>query len=228
MILFLEGMHGSSASEGAIIVSTAPMFTIAFSVLAKHEPFKLTTFLGAGLAYLGVALVMLGGAHKGTGAVTANALILISAVIWAWAAVISKPLIHEVSATRFLTLSMPGGLAALIPYGLVPSLNVKWSALTPLTWLMMFHVVVLSGAIAFTCFYVGVQKIGPAGAVLYQFCVPPLTVLFAYLTLHQPMTALQILGFLVVLVGVIWASRSRLKSLEPKEELGDAIAETMA
>jgi drug/metabolite transporter (DMT)-like permease len=210
MVLFLEGMRNAGAAEGAIIISTSPIFTTLFAVMFKQDRFSAGALVGAVIAFAGTAIVILGGHQLGRGQVIAYLLLLASAIVWAYGAVLMRPLLARYTPTQALTLSMPGALLLLIPYGIHEALTMPWADMTPVTWAMLAHISVLAGVVGFLGFYAGVRQIGAAGAMMYQFFVPPTAALFEYLLLHKALTPVQSLGVVVVILGVALASRSRL------------------
>jgi drug/metabolite transporter (DMT)-like permease len=222
MVLFLEGMKGSTAAEGAIILATAPIFTAVFAALAGQERFRLGSLVGAIIAFAGVVIVITNGVHpaqQASGKLLGNLLIFLSSIVWAYSSVYSRPLVEKYSPFRVLTLSMPGALPVLLPYGFLATLSVDWSKLQSLSWIMLLHVAVLAGVVGFAGFYAGVRQIGAAGAMLYQFLVPPTAAISAWLVLGQPMTLLQGAGLIVVLAGLALAmqQRTRTPSLPPPD-----------
>ncbi|MBC8065237.1 MAG: DMT family transporter [Chlorobia bacterium] len=209
MVLFLEGMARTSAAEGAIILATAPVFVAIFSVIAKIERFTPGAIIGAAIAFIGTALVIASGAKGTHGSMEGNLMILSSAVVWAYGAVLSKPLVNKYSPLQSLTLSMPAALLILLPYGLMPTINVPWTSMTSQSWWMLFHVTFGAGVIGFLGFYEGVKAKGPAAAMLYQFFVPIVAAFFSYLLLRQGLNAWQAIGLGIVILGVYVAYRSR-------------------
>lgn len=215
IFFFLEGMKGSTAAEGAIILATSPIFTAIFAALAGQEKFNRGALFGAFVAFTGVVIVILAGvqqAQEEQNKLLANILILISSIVWAAATVYSRPLVEKYSPFRVLTLSMPGALLVLLPYGLLPTLAVDWEGLKPVTWWMLGHVAVLAGVVGFAGFYAGVRQIGAPGAMLYQYFVPPTAAACAWLVLGQPMQPLQLVGLVVVLAGVATAMHFRYRA----------------
>jgi drug/metabolite transporter (DMT)-like permease len=136
--------------------------------------------------------------------------ILASSVVWASSVVVMRPVLSEMSPLRTLTLSMPAALLALVPYGARAFLETDFATISVRGWLMFGHVAVLSGVVAFLCFYEGIRQVGASTATLYQFFVPPTTVFFAWMVLGELIQPLQAIGLTVVIVGV-WASyRARM------------------
>jgi drug/metabolite transporter (DMT)-like permease len=214
IVLFMEGMYSAGAAEGAIVLATAPVFTTLIAIAFRQEAFSFGALAGALLALGGVALVVgqaeFGGAHRLEG----DLLVLLSAVVWAFSIVLARPLVLRMDPVRVLTLSMPGALLVLFPFGIRASLATDWAHLNWVSWLSFLHVSVLAGALGFIGFYRGLQAVGAAGAMLYQFFVPAFATVFAWLILQESLAIWQFVGFGVILAGVGFALRSRKPLLD--------------
>lgn len=208
MFFFMEGMKRSGAAEASIILSTSPIFTKLFASLARQSRITFAGIVGGIVAFGGVALVVAFGEHSGNNTLFGNLLILISSMLWAVCAVMTRSLVVDRSPLAVLTMSMPGALIVLIPYGLMDTLHTPWNDFTAVTWGSLLFNAVMAGAVGFLGFFAGVKKIGAGGAMMYQFFVPPITAFFAWIILHDPLSPMQFVGILVVLAGVYWASTS--------------------
>lgn len=210
MVLFFEGMQQSTAAEGAIILATSPIFTMLIAFATRQESVRYGVIIGALMAYAGVVVLILGGqVALGAGHLRGNLTLVVSAVVWAVGAVLSKGLVQRYSADRFLTLSMPGGIVVLLPYGLTSTLATHWSSLSAVSWLMVLHVALAGGVIGWLCFYKGVEELGPSAAMTYQFATPAVAAIIAWMTFGVALHGVQYLGFALVLCGVLTANRAR-------------------
>ncbi len=202
MILFLEGMHIASANEGAIILATSPILTGLMAVAFKQERFSWGALAGAVIGFAGVVLVVMEGAKAAQNRVTGDLMIFGGAILWAYSAVLMKTMLGRYHPVQLLTLAMPGALIALLPYGLLPLIHTHWNHIGVVSWLLIFHLAAISGAFGFAGFYAGVRKVGAGAAMLYQYFIPPLTVLFAWWLLGSPIAVNQLIGLAIVFVGV--------------------------
>ena len=210
MVLFLIAISHTSPGEGVIIRATSPIFTNIFAVLAKQEKFNPWVLVGAAVAFSGVVLIIAQGA-KATGEshLLGNSLMLAASATWAIGAVYMRTLMNEFEPGHLLTLSMPGALPALIPFAFLAQIHTDWTRVSGNAWIMLLHTAIMSGAVGFVGFYVGVRKIGAAGAMLYQYFVPPMTIFMAWSVMHEAVTTVQIVGVAVVLAGVAFAMTAR-------------------
>lgn len=211
MVLFLEGMVLVDPAQGAIILSTSPIFTAIVAAVVRQERWSPATLLGTILAFGGVTLVIGIDALAGRSNPIGVALLVGSALVWACATVISRPIVATMAPVRMLTLSMPGALPILLLYGWRDVLAINWSTLTPNTWANLFHIAFLAGLVGFVGFYFGVRKVGASAAMLYQFFVPICAALFAWWALGTTLTLLQWAGIGVVIAGVSHASLVRVR-----------------
>lgn len=219
MVLFLEGIARVAPAEGAIVLATAPVFTALFSVLMGQEPFRIGVLIGALISIAGVGCVVSNGiiacdvdpqTH-----VAGVLMILASAAVWAYQAVLSKPLMAGMSSLKLLTLSMPGAAIVLVPYGVKSVAEMNWAAMDSLNWGLFFHVTFLAGVVGFWGFYAGVRAIGASRALLYQFFVPPIAVTFDIAIFDRQFHWLQFVGLAVIIGGVSIAARARAAATLP-------------
>jgi len=210
MVFFVSGMRTSTPAEGAIILGCGPVFTLLLAACVGQERFRLSILWGTLLAFAGVGLVVYASptAHTG-GAIQGNLLLLVSAVIWAAATVVSRPIVRDMHPLRMLTLSMPAGLVALLPYGLMDTIHTPWSQLNATSIWMMLYFSLAAGVVGFVLFYRGVQEVGASGAMLYQYLVSPIAALSGFLFMGIPMAPLQFVGLIVVLSGVTLSNLAR-------------------
>lgn len=208
MVFYMLGMKDSTAGEGAIIMTAAPIFTILFAFLAGQEKFRVQSLIGIAIALGGVIMVVTArqkgvdlGAHlKG------NVTVFASTIIWAIGTVMSRPLVAKYDPVRVLALSMPGALVALAPVGLMDVIHLNWRTVSGETAWMMIYMAAGSGAAGFALFNAGIRKVGAGGAMMYQYLVAPLAAVFAYLYLGESLHPLQLLGLVVVIAGVTLAT----------------------
>ncbi|MEA2553236.1 MAG: hypothetical protein QOJ65_1412 [Fimbriimonadaceae bacterium] len=210
LFFFLEAMRWSQPAEGAILLNISPILTMLLAAALKQERLRAAALGGAAIAFTGVVLVMIPALGHGEHRVMGYVLMIVSALVWAYCIVLMKPLLGKYSPLRLMTLSMPGGFPIMFGYWIVRDHGrVPLGQITPMGWLFFAHVALLSGVMGFLLFYRGVHEIGPAGAALWMYFVPPLTALCQWAFMHVGLEPVQIAGLVVVIVGVATAQRFR-------------------
>lgn len=210
MVPFLEGLKLTAPANCSIILASAPVLTVIFAWIARQERGSLASIIGCGVSFLGVALVIAAGNHtESHDSLLGDLLVFSSAVIWAWSTVLMRPLLPKYSSVRLFTMSLPGALPVLVPYGLNSLLHKPIHHIGVVSWLMFAHVTVLSGVVAFVSFYAGFRQTSAATTTMYQFFIPPTAVLFSWLVLAQPPKIGQLAGLAVVVAGVMIVAEAR-------------------
>jgi drug/metabolite transporter (DMT)-like permease len=209
MVLFLEGMQRVTPTEGAIVLATVPILTYLLAVAFRVDRWQPGALGGIAIAYVGVAMVILGTGMTAAGTWLGRSLVFLAALNWAGAALVARPVLNQNPPITLLTTGMFGALPIVAAYGWADTLRLNWAAFTPTTWANLAQVTICSGGIAFICFYAGLHAIGPAKATTYQYFVPILAAGFAWGIYGQPLQWIQWLGIAVVLLGVAAAAHAR-------------------
>jgi drug/metabolite transporter (DMT)-like permease len=119
------------------------------------------------------------------------------------------PLLRRYSAHRILTYEMLIGTAILVPFAVPGLLTQDYARVTLAGWGSLGYAVVFSGILTNLLYFTAIGRVGPSRAAVYQYLQSFLAVLFAVILLGEQITALQVLGGLVV-VGSIIFGRSKL------------------
>lgn len=211
MILFLEGIAGTTESAAAIIMATSPLMTALLSMALRHEPFRRQAILGALIAMIGIFVVFESGPGRGS-QVMGNLLVFVAAMVWAISVIMLRPLLRESTPIQITAQGIVGGLLCILPYGLGPTLRADYAHLSSTTWLALLFTSVLSGGVAFLTYYRGLHDIGAARATLYQYLVPPSAIILGHFILSTPLLLNQGLGLLIVLAGVVVGNQTSTRS----------------
>lgn len=204
-LLFIEGLARTTAGNSSLFLSTSPIWTALLAVSLGKERLTGATWGGIGLATTGVILVTVGSGQEFTlsGAVTVgNVLVLLSAFSWTLYSVLSKDLLKRYSPLRLTALAMVTGSVALWLFAIPAVIKQNWSAVSWRAWGVIIYSGALSIVAAYIIWAVGVKRIGPARTANFGNLNPILTFVVAYFMLGEPVTWLQGLGALAVLLGV--------------------------
>lgn len=209
--LSFVGLRLTPASDSALIIpTTIPVATALLATLIRE---RLTTrkLVGFGVASLGAAVVIAGGQPSGTELSTSrllgNVLELASAVSWAVCLTISALVLRSESVLGFLTMASLIGTAMLFPLGFfeqgyrdVPG----WGAQA---WLAAASLGVISTVVAFLIFFWAVSRFGAGRGAMVTYLAPVAGLILAFLVLGERPLPLQLVGALVIVLGVRLATR---------------------
>lgn len=205
-ILWTLGIHRTSSSTSALIISSSPILVGVFCSLSGMERMTPRRWVGLITGFIGVLLIMISNSPKSTepgNLLEGNLLTILSAVLFALYAVVAKPLLREHSAIKVTALTMLGGLPVIIPFGLFTSPLRSWVIPSPEILLGGFYVILMGTVLAYFLWYCGVQKIGPVQTVLFHFVTPCVSLVVAPILLGDSSSPTKLLGALIVFFSVV-------------------------
>jgi drug/metabolite transporter (DMT)-like permease len=204
-VLFLDGLHRTTASIGAIMFACASTFTILLAVLVLGERARPRLWVGILLATAGIALIVGVGASGG-GDWIGDAEVFISALTVGISSLLAKGVLRRYSALRVTTWSAFAGLCCLTPFAASALPSVHWSAVHPHAWAALLFTAIGSSVVTLMLWNFGIAKVGVTRATIYSYLQPILGVAFAAVLLGDKLSAPQVAGGCVALLGTWLAS----------------------
>jgi drug/metabolite transporter (DMT)-like permease len=199
--LFTTTLVFANVDYVAMVQATSPLLIVAWLAWRKRERFGPRVWIGFGLGVAGAALALTAGGGGRTSfldVVLPLGLPVTSAVY-----VLMLPVLLRRYRAIWLTaiLTTVGGLM-LAPFGMLEAIG-RHPHVTP-AWLGLLSYSVLgSVALGFVLYTIAVRRLGPARVAAYSYLQPFLSVLGAAVLISEPILPLQVLGGVVMLVGVI-------------------------
>jgi drug/metabolite transporter (DMT)-like permease len=205
-ILFLDGMHRSTASVGAIMFACASAFTILLAVFVLGERARRQLWIGVLLATAGIAIIVRAGGSSGTGNWVGEAEVFASALTVGLSSLLAKGVLQRYSALRVTTWSAFFGLCCLAPFAVSAVPSIHWSAVHPHAWAALAFTAVGASVVTLMLWNFGIANVGVTRATVYGYLQPILGVVFAALLLGDRLSAPQLAGGVVALLGTWLAS----------------------
>ena len=204
-VLFMYGLKYTSATNSALLISLSPLFAALIQGISKRERLIFRSGLGVLLSFVGVFLIIQsrpGGISFSRHDLAGDLLTICASVCWALYTIRSKPLLHVYSAVKVTAYSMAAGSLLLLPMSLNELARQSWSGVSAQAWAAFGFSTFVSGGIAFTLWYHGVQRLGVTRTAVYHYFVPFVAALFAALFLGERISAVQMIGGIGILAGV--------------------------
>jgi drug/metabolite transporter (DMT)-like permease len=204
-ILFMYGLKHTSATNSALLISLSPLFAAMIQGISKKERIIFRSGLGILISTVGVFLIIQGkpgGISFSRHDLAGDLLTICASVFWALYTIKSKPLLQEYSAVKVTAYSMATGSLLLLPVSLRELVRQSWSGVSVQAWAAFGFSTFVSGGIAFSLWYQGVQRLGVTRTVVYHYFVPFIAVIFASLFLGELISIVQIVGGTAVLAGI--------------------------
>ncbi|MEM9630592.1 MAG: DMT family transporter [Pseudomonadota bacterium] len=202
-LLFL-GQTAIGAGLASILNATTPIFTVIVAgLLTRQETLHANRIAGVLLGVAGVA-IMLSSSLSGVASdpVWAQLTCLGAAVSYACAATYAKrfrSLPPQVAATGQLL----GSSLLMLPIALLSMGNWSFSDPSPTAWMNVLALGILATAIAYLIYFQLLGEAGATNASLVTLIVPASALFFGWLLLGENLSALQLGGFAVLLIGLV-------------------------
>ena len=192
------------AGHVALLAYTMPFWAVLLAWLLLGDRPTRRHWLGLALAALGL-LCIIEPWHR-MGSVVSTALAIAGGAAWAAGTVLSKRLFRT-QALSVLNLTawqmLAGGMALGIVALAVPQRPIDWN------WAFvgaLAYSVVLASAVAWWLWSIVLQRLPTTVASLSSLGVPIVSVLLAWMILHEQPSMLEVFGIALVLLGLVAVS----------------------
>jgi drug/metabolite transporter (DMT)-like permease len=198
-----------TATVGAVIISTIPLFVPFASYLIFRERLTLMNRIGLVISFGGVLMVILT-KSQGISAEPKGILLMFVAVISAVGyTMLVKKLVDDYNPITITAYQSLYGLLMFIPLFLileVPSLNIGTATNTSL--LAVLYLGVVGSGICFILLTIGIRELGAAKANVFGNLIPVVAAILSFLLLKEAMPFLKIVGILVTITGLLMSQVS--------------------
>lgn len=211
------GLLRVPAGLAAVVLASAPLFTLVLALVQRQERFRWRGLLGGVLALIGIAVMF---RRSVSAAVPLPSLLAIvaAAVCFAEASIVAKqfPKSHPVSTNA---VAMATGAVILLAISTIAH-EARALPTLPATWIAFAYLVLLGSSTAFVLFLF-VLKRWTASATAYQFVLFPLVAVTAAAWLeHEPVTLPLAVGGLFVLGGVYVGAVAQASPVQVHARMG--------
>jgi drug/metabolite transporter (DMT)-like permease len=200
----------TQALNALLIQSSGPLFVALWSLLLFGVRLTLAQFAGILLSLAGVFTIILRGDLGALANIRFNrGDVMVAGALLAFglysALMPRRPVTHQLSLISF---TMGGGALLLLPFSIwefSTGLTLKLDALTLVT---LVFVVIFPSTLAYLFFNRGIALVGPNRAAPFLHLVPVFGSVMAILLLGEQLQLFHLVGYLLVLAGVVIASRA--------------------
>lgn len=216
-ILWTTGLTSIPAGDSALIIASTPVLVAVLAVVAGADTLTPMKFVGATLSFLGVVVVIAAGVGISmSGSLVGSVLTLAAAACWASYTAFAAPVLRRHSPLVLTTWATIGGTLVLIPPGvaqlLAPgALGPEQAAKVVPLVLAIAYSGVLAAALANVIVFNGVRLLGPTRVITLQSFVPAMAVVLAFIFLGEPIRPAQVVGGLIIVVGVALTRRASMR-----------------
>jgi drug/metabolite transporter (DMT)-like permease len=203
------------SSIAGIAQSTVPLFTfILASKFLPHEPVGPTRIAGVGIGFLGVALLAGFPSEGGWWALAGTMAVVLSSVSYASGGVYGQLQVRDIAGPVLATGNMLAAAVVLLPLAIAdpPTEAPGAEALAGLAGLILIPT--FAGQLVL---FRVLRLHGSRKLSLVTYLMPVFAVVYGALLLDEPVTAVMIGAFSLIVVGAVLASGQRLFGYRAQE-----------
>ncbi len=224
---FIYGIERAITGNGALLLSTAPVWILILSAFAGRGRVERHAVVGILATLVGMGLMVLGDLDTGRDhdfarARIGEALMLLAAIAWAAFTVLGKRLIHKYGSFEVASWTLVLATPVIVAAGLPALFSTRWSSVGAGTLLGTAYAGILAIALAYSLWYNSIKAIGEAATGVYQNLVPVMALIAAWLWLEETPALLQLAGVAVILGGVVYARGARPAGSRPAVDQREA------
>jgi drug/metabolite transporter (DMT)-like permease len=205
------GLQYTEALNASIMNSVSPVLVAAFGALLFRDRLGWLQALGITISLGGVITVVSRGDLDVIRTLALNfgdVLLIINQSCWAvyTTCLRLRPAIHWIS---FLFLICVFSTIGVLPFWFWEMQSGYVFQPTLLTYGALAYMAIFSGMVAFACFNIGTELIGPIRAAPFTHLIPLFSAILSILFLGEYLQAFHVIGFLTILAGVWLAARGK-------------------
>jgi drug/metabolite transporter (DMT)-like permease len=213
-ILWSTALQEIPAGDSAMLVAGTPVLTALLAVISGADVLTRTKLVGSLVSFAGVGVVV--ASRPGFGLTTSlvgDALTLGATLCWSIYTAFGAPILRRHSPLRTTAWAMVGGSLVLAVPGLLQAGSANWPAVDASAWAGLAYSSLIPAGLANVLVFHAIRLLGPTRITAYQFLVPFVAVLLAAAFLAEPIRAEQLLGGIVIVLGVALTRSERAEDL---------------
>jgi drug/metabolite transporter (DMT)-like permease len=204
----------SSSLSGLLIALVPSIGAILTWATGSDDRLDLRRIAGLGLGFLGVAALV--GLDVGASDIGAVAEVVLVALGYALGALIIARKLSNLPVFGVIAASLALTMAAYAPVGIA---QLPRALPSPQVIVAVVILGVVCTAIAFLVFFPLIAEVGPARATVITYVNPAVALALGVAFLHEPLTLGIVLGFVLIVLGSVLATRRTAPARPPSVAL---------
>lgn len=205
-ILETYGISLISAANATILLASIPIFTMLGERLVLKRAIKRAETIGAVVTLVGVGLVI-GNSFNISGGyqeIIGSLLLIGAALSWVVFSLANKTLESKYSILFNATYQSIFGSLFLLPVALMEFRG--WGPISLVSWVNILYLTLFCSALCTFMYLSALKELGATITNVYINLMPFVGVLAAYIVLKETLYPLQIVGGIIIVIGISLAS----------------------
>ncbi|SHE92824.1 Permease of the drug/metabolite transporter (DMT) superfamily [Seinonella peptonophila] len=218
--LFFGGLHYTTSSDATMILSVGnPGFTVLFTLLFFRQRLSQKQLIGFTIAFIGAILFF--STLQQTNHVDADRLIgigfmILTACCGAWYAILAGRLMKRFDSLLISIICTFAGTLLLTLMALPELQSVNWKQLPWQFWLVEIFLGLFPSALANLLYFKAIELVGASLAISVNYLVPIISLWLSSLLLNDTITLVQIMGSLIMIIGV-WLIQQQTEEINNRK-----------
>jgi drug/metabolite transporter (DMT)-like permease len=208
---FVFALDLTTASTIGLVLGAIPIFAALFGLALGTERPTPRFWVAALVSFVGVGCVAAGSAGETSASLTGILLGLSTAATWAAYSVTVAPLMRTYSPSRMSAYVIPAAWVAIVLTGLPQSADQDWTLGWEI-WLLLVLATVGPLVLTNVLWFRSIHRIGANRATLAANLQPFVAAVLAVILLSEELGWLQILGGVLIALGILVARRRRAET----------------
>jgi len=216
---YMYGMQKTAASDASLVIGFNPIFVAILSVFALSHKLTRESISGIILSFAGILLIFIASPNVDIpleDRLVGNSLIMFGAFVYAIYVVIVRQYVlnsGQLSSLSLITWVSFVGWFFFIPFVLAEEpWNRSWSNDE---WVLIGYLGILSTALSYVFFAIGIEVIGANRASSFVNVVPVFGILSSWLWINEELGWIQLVSFGLIFFGV------RMVNTQPPEGISE-------
>jgi drug/metabolite transporter (DMT)-like permease len=208
--VFYQALHFTTATNATLVYASSNVLILLLEWLFRGRRINRAQTIGTVLALAGVAVVTLGPQGGAFSVNPGDALVAVASLAWAiYSVVLKRPGLTALPGTALFAAIMASGLMLLVPMVIWENLQGGALPATPFAWLAVVLVALLPSVGAYSGYQYGIRRFGPSTMAMSSYLWTPYAIGLAMIFLGETLQSHHLVGFALILPGVILATARR-------------------
>jgi drug/metabolite transporter (DMT)-like permease len=209
--LWASALGQTTAANSALLTAATPISTMLIAAAVGSDTLSPAKAIGAAISFGGAIGVVAATHGFGlTGASAGDLMTLVATVCWACYVAFGTPVLRRHSPLRTATWAIGFGCLGMLPLALLEVPQFVPAHVGLGTFALLAYCALLPAAAANVVVFAAIKVLGPTRVMLFQFLVPAFAVIMAAFFLSEAIVAGQVVGGLVIVLGILVARSRRL------------------
>lgn len=201
------GLELTTASSAALIVASYPAITALLEFIFFRIKISWLKGLGIVMAIVGVYQISGGSSGESSGQMTGNLILILAGVVFAAYNFTTRKVVKNYSMVTVSFYQTIAGTLAFIPLALIE--RSSWQVPSVESLWMLLYLGVFCSVAAFMLYNYGLRNLSSGTAMALMNLVPLFGVLFSTVFLHEVLHIFDLIGGMIIIVGVILSVREK-------------------